>query len=223
MRMDFLMLPGVSECHFRKGDVLIYAGQEVDCVYYLKKGVIYREIITASGNESILSTKAGDRLVESLVGVLIFYHPGPSTSNFIAHTNCICYRIPKKVCMDYLLEHPKLLEDVVRLSMEEYVRLYELFQVKQEGSAAGQLCKFLLEHSEETKEGRLLPKNYTNVTMAKFLSVHKVTVARIIRVLKEEGTVARTKEGLLLLSPDKLNAYAESEKTIGYRYEADEK
>lgn len=94
--MDFLTLPGVSECHFRKGDVLIYAGQEVDCVYYLKKGVIYREIITASGNESILSTKAGDRLVESLVGVLIFYRPGPSTSNFIAHTNCICYRIPKK-------------------------------------------------------------------------------------------------------------------------------
>lgn len=215
--MPFRHLPGVSERHFRRGKIMIHAGEEVECVYYLIKGTVYREVVTASGNESILSTKAGDNFVKSLVGVLMFYRPGPSTSDFIARTNCVCYRVPKDVCMRYLKEHPDLLEDVVRLAMAEYIRMFELFQMKSEGSTSSLLCELILRNAEARDGGFFLPKKYTNVEMAKFLSVHKVTVARILRVLKEEGCVARTKNGLQILDEAALWAYADGEKELVYR------
>lgn len=215
--MPFRDLPGVVECRFRKGDTIIYDGEEVKYIYYLQKGTVYREVITESGNESILSTKTGDSLVHSLVGILILYRTGLSNSNFIARTNCLCYRIPKDVCMKYLLDHPPLLEDLVRLAMSECGRMFELFQMKSEGSTSSLLCELILRNAEARDGGVFLQKKYTNVEIAKFLSVHKVTVARILRVLKEEGCVARTKNGLEILDETKLQAYANGEKELVYR------
>ena len=57
----------------------------------------------------------------------------------------------------------------------------------------------------------------TNVEMAKFLSVHKVTVARILRALKEEQMIMRTADGLLLLEPEKLRQYAENQIELKYK------
>lgn len=220
MGMPFRDLPGVTLCRFKRGDYLIRAGEQVEYVYYLLKGTVYRESVTDAGRERILSSKASGDIVQSLVGILILYRrpdTGVSSNDFIAHTNCACYRIPKDVCMEYLRRRPALLEDVVRTAMDEYMRLMALFQVKEEGHVAGQLCNLLLERGRETEQGVLVSKKFTNVEMAKFLSVHKVTVARILRVLKEEGSVARTTEGLLLKNPEKLQQYAENKLELKYK------
>jgi len=217
--MPFRDLPGVTQCRFKRGDYLIRAGEPMEYVYYLLRGTVYRESVTDSGHEHILSRKTGGNIVQSLVGVLNLYrrvNEGVSRNDFIAHTNCTCYRIPKEVCLAYLRQHPQLLEELVRTAMDEYVRLQALFQAKEEGCVAGKLCALLLERSHETEQGLLVSKKITNVEMAKFLAVHKVTVARILRVLKEEQTVSRTPEGLLLHDPERLRQYAENQLVLKY-------
>lgn len=218
--MPFRDLPGVTQCRFKQGECLISDGESMEYVYYLRKGTVYREMLTANGYESILSVKQGNSVVASLVGILVLYrsdNPGLCNYNFIARTNCICYRIPKDVCMKYLREHPVLLEDVIRTSMDEYNRLLDLFLVKREGGVAGRLCGFLLERSRDTEVGRVLSKKYTNVEMSKFLSVHKGTVARILGVLKEKGWIVRTQQGLQLLDIPALEEYAYQNKQLDYQ------
>ena len=40
--MPFRELPGATPCRFRKGELLIKAGEPTEYVYYLTKGVDYR-------------------------------------------------------------------------------------------------------------------------------------------------------------------------------------
>ena len=63
----------------------------------------------------------------------------------------------------------------------------------------------------------MVSKKFTNVEMSKFLSVHKVTVARILRALKDEETVVRVPEGLILQKPEKLRQYAENSVELKYK------
>ena len=218
--MPFRDLPGVTTCRFKRGERLIYSGEEIQHVYYLIKGTVYREVISTSGKNSILSSKAGGDIVRSIVGVLTLYRrsdEGVSHNDFIAHTNCLCYKIPKETCKRYFRQQPELLEELVRVAMDAYLELETLFYIKEEGHVAARLCHLLLERAYEMESGLVVSRKVTNVEMAKFLSVHKVTVARILRVLKEEKCVSRTAQGLLLTNPEQLQLYANNELELKYR------
>ncbi len=217
--MPFHDLPGVTQCRFKRGEYLIRAGEPVEYVYYLLKGTVYREMTSASGHESIWGSKTGDNTMQSMVGVLTLYCGDGVTYSpfdFIARTNCSCYRIPKEVCLQYLRKRPELLEAVIRMAMGEYIGLMDSFHAKQKGNLSGQLCAFLLKRSIKTEQGFLLPKKYTNVEIAKFLSVHKVTVARMLRSLKEQNLIVRTGDGLLLQDVQQLQDYAAYKKQLKY-------
>lgn len=218
--MPFRDLPGVTKCQFKPGDCLIAAGERVDYIYYLQKGVVYRELLTDKGHESILTRKVGDSMVSSLIGILPWYRRhdvGISTNDFVAKTNCVCYRIPKDVCIAYLQQHHDLLEEIIRIVLEDYMRLMDLFQAKRAGDVSSRLCRFLLLSSRDTEQGKILSQKYTNVEIAKFLSVHKVTVARILRALKDENCVTRVEGGLLLSNVAELEAYASQQKLLEYK------
>lgn len=218
--MPFRDLPGVTQCRFKRGEVLIAAGEPAEYVYYLQSGVVYRELLTDAGHESIMSLKTSNSVAASLVGILTLYrrrNPGISNYDFIAHTNCVCYRIPKDVCMEYLRNHSELLEEVLYIALDEYTRLMDLTLMKWESSVSVQLCKFLLEYSRDSEAGRVLSKKYSNIEISKFLSMHKVTVARVLRALKEQGCVERTNQGLLLKNVPLLTAFAQGDKVLEYK------
>lgn len=217
--MPFRELPGAIQCRFRKGERIMRAGEKIDYIYYLTKGTVYREVVTDKGYESILSKKGGANAVQSLVGILAVYNRSNgnmSNSDFFAYTDCIAYRIPVEICKEYLRQRPDLLEEVVRCGMDEYTRILKLFQSRRDGSAAARLCALLLERSKETEKGLMMPRKCTNVEISKLLSVHKVTVSRMLRSLKEEGVVARLEDGLYVLQPDRLRQYADNEAILEY-------
>ena len=49
MAKEFIDLPGVEPCFFRKGDYLIECGEPLEYIYYLRKGTVYRELVTDKG------------------------------------------------------------------------------------------------------------------------------------------------------------------------------
>ena len=217
--MPFRDLPGATQCRFRKGERIMRAGEKIDYLYYLTKGAVYREVVTDKGYESILSKKSGSNAVQSLVGILAVYNRsnhGMSNSDFFAYTDCITYRIPVAVCKDYLRQHPDLLEEVIECSMYEYTNLLKLFQSRREGSATMRLCSLLLERARETEDGLAVSRKCTNVEISKLLSIHKVTVSRMLRALKEDGCVERSAAGLIILQPEQLRKYADGESVLEY-------
>ena len=204
--MLFRDLPGVTTSRFKQGEYLLRRGEPMPYVYYLKKGEVKREVLTPYGSEMINTIKVGGQITGSIVGLLEIYDShfdGYCSDDFIAIEECVCYRVPVEVCMRYLGEHPELLAEA-------------LFLNKRDLKAPQLVCEFLLTHGLERAEGLVLPKKFNNVEIAKHLSMHSVTVSRIMSALKREGVVVRTAEGWLLRDTEALHEYLDGTRKMKY-------
>lgn len=220
--MAFPALPGVEPCFFKKGQKLICSGQVVDYVYYLKKGIVHREIVTANGTESILSCKEGGGLTDSIVGILILYRNPENRKpishyTFVAVTDCYCQKIPAAVCKQYFHEHTVLLEQVVSTALNEADYLMQLYLSKSEKSAPSVLCSIIMAHTEQRTEGLYLPKTYNNIELSKLSNIHKVTISRILKALKDESVIEKTPYGMRVLDEDRMKSYADNKCQLEYR------
>lgn len=206
MVLLFRDLPGVTTSRFKQGEYLLRRGEPMPYVYYLKKGEVKREVLTPYGSEMINTIKVGGQITGSIVGLLEIYDShfdGYCSDDFIAIEECVCYRVPVEVCMRYLGEHPELLAEA-------------LFLNKRDLKAPQLVCEFLLTHGLERAEGLVLPKKFNNVEIAKHLSMHSVTVSRIMSALKREGVVVRTAEGWLLRDTEALHEYLDGTRKMKY-------
>lgn len=217
--MPFTDLPGAEPCFFKRGECLIKRDEELTYVYYLKKGMVNREFLTDNGVESIVSSKEGGRLTSSIVGLLVLYRgyeAGISHNDFVAMTDCYCIKIPVKVCKDFFYQHPSLLEEAVAAALYECEYLMKLYLHKSESPASAMLCRFILSRKENIGNEWYLPKTYTNIELSKLLNIHKVTISRILGVLKAQCAVARSAKGLHLIDLNLLNQYANNEQQMEY-------
>ena len=217
--MNFTDLPGISPCFFKKGEILIKDGDLVDHVYYLRKGTVYREIVTDTGVESILSCKEGGGLTDSIIGILLLYGTEPpyiSGNNFVAGTDCYCLRIPAEAIKRYLYKRPELLEELVGTAVHECGYLMTLYLGKTEVPAPAALCYWMLERLEQDENGHSYLPNYRHDDIAKFLNLHKVTVSRIFSALRREGVLEKTPQGFFVRDMKRLRAYAENMRHLKY-------
>lgn len=217
--MNFTDLPGISPCFFKKGEILIKDGDLVDHVYYLRKGTVYREIVTDTGVESILSCKEGGGLTDSIIGILLLYGTEPpyiSGNNFVAGTDCYCLRIPAEAIKRYLYKRPELLEELVGTAVHECGYLMTLYLGKTEVPAPAALCYWMLERLEQDENGHSYLPNYRHDDIAKFLNLHKVTVSRIFSALRREGVLEKTPQGFFVRDMKRLRAFAENMRHLKY-------
>ncbi|HBV86068.1 MAG TPA: cyclic nucleotide-binding protein [Desulfosporosinus sp.] len=216
--MDLLKHPDVTISEFKKGDYIIRQGEKVEFLYLLVSGTCHRSIITEKGDEIIFAIrKPSENFIQSLLGVLILYSNGISVSNFIADTKCRCYRIPKQTFLDYVQDKTNLLNQIIGLAVHESRELASSFQARQEGKVSKRFCELLLNNTQQ-KQGKLVvSKDYSNLTkISKFLGIHRVTVAKIVKVLKEKGVIIKDENGIVILDEDKLLSFARAEKVIEY-------
>lgn len=219
MSIGFQELHGVESCFFRKGDRLIESGHPIEYVYYLRKGTVYREIVTDKGVESILSCKESGGLTDSLVGILHLYGPSStviSPNNFVAGTDCYCLRIPADECKAYLRRHPDLLEQLVGTALHECTYMMNLYLGKSEVPAPSLLCRWLLARLEKEADGVYYVPYYNYNDIAKFLNMHKVTVSRIFITLRNEKVLEKVGKGHLILDLPRMYAIANQEEQVRY-------
>ena len=213
--MDLFKLPGVVYCEFPKNSCLIRQGEKPAAVYYLLEGICYRKTITEKGDEVIYGVKEANQqnFVQSLMGILILYsNDGMSVSNFYARTKCCCYKIPIDILLSYLRDKPDMLTQIITLAMRELRKLTVALQARQEGKVANQLCSLLLQQAQPKQGSLVVDKGYSNLAISQFLGVHKVTVARILRVLKAQGLIDKSKDGIKILDTRRLEAFMRKEK-----------
>lgn len=205
---DFTKLEGATKCYYKKDDIIIEQGQKLNYIYYLTKGLIYRTILDEKGDITIYDTKSGDSWLKSALGILYLFNDGISYTNFVAKSDCVCYRIPKSSVMNAIKNNAEILYELVEISMDFYNKTITLIHKNKQTSTVERLCQFLLEQAEFKNNKLAVRKACTNVEISRFLGVHQVTASRIIKCLKDEGVIVRCANGLTILNEDKLKAYA---------------
>lgn len=211
-------IPGAEPCFFKKGEVLIEGGSTIEYVYYLRKGTVYREILTAKGVESVLSCKEGGGVTESIIGVLLLYNgdkPYTSSFNFVASSDCSCIRLPVDAVKNYFAQRPALLEALVSTAVHECNYLMDLYLGKTALPAPAVLCRWILSRLQEDSEGYYLA-NFNNNDIAKLLNIHKVTVSRIFGVLRTEETLKKSGRVYRVLNYKRLENIADNAVQIKY-------
>ena len=212
-------LKDLSDCCrvFQKGETIVAQGEWVEYVYYLEKGICYRTLTTDKGDEVIYNLKESGQGIRSLIGVLTLYSRGYSNYSFIAKTPCHCLRIPAKRFKDWAKDQPEVLLSLLLMAMDYYNELMIDFQSHQEGRVANRLCQLLLQNSQLVDGQLIIGKSYTHAELAAFLGIHKVTVSRILRSLRDEGVLTKTPAGLLVSNPARLRLYAEGQAKVPYK------
>lgn len=218
--MLFQELPNVTVCQFQAGEYLIKMEDKVEYIYYLINGTVYREMICENGRECILSIKNNSELVKSLIGVLVIYNKklnNISNYNFIAKTNCTCYKIPIDVCRDYFFQHPKLLEDLIDYAIDLSEQTLEMLQSRVDGNSVERLCKILLENIKLYEDGTITFEKLSNLELAKRVNINKDTVSRILHTLKNENVIEKVGGCWYITDIARLEKYANAELILHYK------
>ena len=206
-------LANAQVCHFDKGQYLIRQDDPMDCIYYLLKGSGELLEYTREGETLFCRLKSADQPLNRIVGLHNLWQLEPSyTYSFVAATDIDCLRIEAGQARQAFLDHPQVMDQVLVLLTEKYLNLRDMYKARQSRHIANQVCDYLFQHMQQNASGACLPRDVTNVRIARRLNVHQVTVAKIMRQLQTEGVLRRTPAGLQILDPARLQAYAQGQR-----------
>jgi CRP-like cAMP-binding protein len=150
------------------------------------------------------------------LGALIVFNSGKSPYHFIAKSRCCCYKIPKETFWRYIQENPKFLLELLHLALLGYEEIVSSFQARQEGKVANRLCDLLLKNSKCTGEKRIVNKRLNNAEISRLLGIHQVTVARILKTLRNEGIIYKENNVIVILDEIQLDNYIKTDKNLNY-------
>lgn len=217
---DLLNRTGVKRLTFYRGDYIIKQGELVEAIYYLETGRCYRGAQTEGGNEVFFDFKmAFGSFYDALVGVLaMFSSDQKSECNFIATELTCAYRIPVDIAMNYFSEDPVMLKQLLAISIDKQRQISWLFAARQEGRVPNQLCKLLYFNSYLAEDGRrrVHPDYSSFIRLSQKLGVHKVTISKMIRALREEGIIVTEGRRVYIVDADKMLAYIMNERQLSY-------
>lgn len=122
----------------------------------------------------------------------------------MAKTECLVYKIPADCFVTYMENNLGFSNYLNQLLAQNYsMALAHLKQVQEESSVII-ICRFLLQMSQDTAEGKVVPKIFTYKEIATYFGIHEVTVARIIGQFKQAGYVERIQVGLKIINKEAL-------------------
>lgn len=196
--MPLRNLSGVRLCTFHKGEYLIKQGESINFLYYLVAGEVHRKLLTEKGDEIVLTIKTShqDDYVRSLIGVLVLYDKyekcSISNCDFVAHTDCTCYKIPVSSYKQFEKDHEnEILKQLLSYVMDNYEIIFGIYYSKNHKSTASLLCRTILEYSIKENNQLIFGRNITKTELSKRLDIHPVTVSKIFQVLLKENILSQ--------------------------------
>lgn len=188
-------------------------------VYLLDSGICALTSITKNGDEKIYLYFAERRIVNFVPMMSGFSKSIRTETNpftIVAKTDCVLYKLSESVFQQLLHNNPEFVQCIMQVMAENYINVVDHFLQSQEESAVVRLCRFLLEYSEIKKEKQFLPSYFTYEELAKYLDIHKVTVARIFAKLKHYGYISRQGHTIILEHPDRIQNLIDADINLDY-------
>ena len=215
--MPFRHIPGAVRCELKKGDIIIDEDELVTHVYYLTSGTVKRMAVDEDGTKNVLEIKTAVGSVSSIIGIYILYTSSRcSQLVFQAKTDCVCYKIECEKYLKWVHDQPDILEETIKFLMLEFEILSYAFKGSSKKTTAKQVCKYLLDNVETDGQRYYIPKKYTTHDIACILGIHKMTLSKILRALREEMVIESNNREMVVLDYPKLQKYA-NEESLQYK------
>lgn len=177
-----------------KGTVILDMEATVDGVYFLQEGVVEIMLNTQSGPEKVLYC-VGKGCV---FGEVCCFAPGDNLEATVkARTDCTLYFFKREAIEGPIArEHPQLLLELIRI-LGHIVRMYGvLLQDTLSVDFFVRVCRFLVylvrfKGADATGEQVrvVVQSGVTQGDIARLLGVHRVTVTKAVKKLKDQGII----------------------------------
>ncbi len=222
--MPLRYLPNAERCYFKKGEYLIQQNEKLEFLYYLIDGKVHRTLLLPNGKEILLNIKRAENennYLESLIGVIILYDKfeqyGISNCSFVAHSDCICYRIPIDSYRIFETQHTEeVLTQLLSCVMDNYQELLETHSSMFHKNAIALLCSHILKYSTTLNDRTIYKKDITKVEISKLLGVHPVNISKIFSTLLKENILEDNRTHYTILDKAYLESIASGEIDLRY-------
>lgn len=209
-------LEGSALHTFKRGEIIIRQGEPVNFIYYLTDGTCYRSAITEQGEEYFYWIRSSVNVIDSLLGVFSLYGYGYSGSSITAKSDCICYRIPGDIFLQFVDTSPVLLRSLLERCLRQYGDLDKMFHSYKEHKAGEQVAHVLLDGCGYGEKGSTLPATYSYDFISQKTALHRVTVARVLRYFKEHEIIRRDGRKIVILNQEELERIADGKQVKYY-------
>lgn len=189
---------------FAAKEKIFTMGETIQYNYYLIDGICARINPTIDGEDIILQYHQPGKML----GLHLRQFGYETTLDFVAKTDCTCYKIPWKLVDEQVRTNNALCYSL----MEELVNDCEFWSVSYVaytlGGGISVLALALKMSSVLQADGHYwLHPMFTNVELSKFCGIHTVSISRLMTKLTHEGILERKKEGIVIYDMERLSAY----------------
>ena len=204
----------------QKGDHLTtsVSGEVSGDIYILSSGICALSSISFDGKETTYLYFKKQQFVGFTPLMADFYlnYYGKKSFSIVAKTTCVAYRIPNRQFQE-LLGFPSVAALMVNTLTENLVYLMEHFHSSQNEPALVQFSRFLLEQAEQDMSDTLVLNTvFTYQEMACYLGVHSVTIARMVRALRDEQLIDKVGHQIRIINPEQMARLITEERKIDY-------
>ena len=184
---------------FKSGDPLSPFG------YYLHQGVAALVDTLENGTERVLRYhKPG-----SFLGHFMIYRQARELQDTVTKTECVLYKIANEDFIAYIYAYPQVLIDQIIEVGNLNRHLYRRYASISQNRTANLICAIVQENAY-LENGVMRVHSYlTYAEIARFLGIHPVTVAKVMKKLQNEGVIKRKGRHTEVCDMEALEAYCD--------------
>jgi len=175
-----------SKLIYKKNTIIPHADQQG--VYYIKEGKVKLSYISPNGQERIALIYDTHSIFNE-ARVFAGYDP---IGCFKCATDVELYLFPKALLMktDFITQYPEIVKNLL-FTMGAKILLHYLFLTEMgTGSSMAQVCRFILSLSVKNDKALMFPVHMTQQEVCDLFGMHRATLARILRRLKDMGAIS---------------------------------
>jgi CRP-like cAMP-binding protein len=190
-------------------------------VAYLESGICAVATVTPEGNDRIyLYFKSGNLMgfLRHILPVENFAdsHIHKVRNRVVSKTKAEIYTIKKDDFFHLLSSNPEYYKVLTLALAQNLSNVMEHSAWLACENAPVRICSMLLEFSECVGGIYLMPRCFTQAEMAHFLSLHKITVAKVLKSLREAGFIRKDGQLIRLVDREALIKIVNRELCIRY-------
>ncbi|MDQ0221481.1 Crp/Fnr family transcriptional regulator [Streptococcus moroccensis] len=193
-----------------KGEVITVTRtqESISAIYFLETGIASLMSINEKGEKQTFQyfTKPGflnsiPYLTRSRLGF-----ENDREIEVIAKSSCDVWKIPVDRFECYR-NNPDFLNLLLDNVLQDYIFAMDKQQNGSNGNTLSNLCQFIDQYAQPGDSYRRLNKLFTYAEIASFLQVHEVSVARLMKELKEAGVIVKEGHELVIRDEETLRQW----------------
>lgn len=190
-------------CNFKKSDFIIFQGDNIDRLYFMKTGIVKSHYTQQSGEEKIIWFA----VAPTLIGVTSFFNRtlASAQGTVIAYTDCEAISFSIKTFKEILLKdsdfHFEISSSLAVKVDKLIMQMDDMLSTRSETAVCRFLYlivnQFLANKKIEENKSISIALNLTQNDIAQITTVHRITVNKTLKRLGKEGVLTIEKNGML--------------------------